>query len=243
MDEVHLWQAGLDVAPMELAQLSAMLTEAELERSNAFRFEPDRARFIAARGLLRAVLGGYLGAVAGEVALGEGPNGKPRLAGATAPLRFNLSHSDDVVVFAVTWSREVGVDLERIRFDFPVDQVARLYYSPRERADLAGLPVGDRLRAAFECWTRKEAYLKAVGMGLTMPLDGFDVTVCPGEPVRLYRHDSRRSAEQGEWSLHAFDVGPDYAAAVAVEGPCRVPRAARLFRLASIRDHSPVAIS
>lgn len=227
---------------MELAQLSATLTEAELERSRAFRFESDRARFIAARGLLRTVLGGYLGSVAGEIALGVGPNGKPLLAGGSSPLRFNLSHSDDVVVFAVASSREVGVDLERIRSDFPVDQIASHYYSPRERADLAGLPVGDRLRAAFECWTRKEAYLKAVGVGLTMPLDGFDVTVRPGEPVRIYRHDSK-SAEQGEWSLHAFDAGPDYAAAVAVEGPCRVPREARRFRMASIRDHSPVAIS
>lgn len=226
-DEVHLWQAGLDVGPEELAQLATTLSEPELDRSRAFRFERDRARFIAGRGQLRLLLGGYLDVKASEIALVEGPNGKPRFAGATAQLRFNLAHSDDVVVFAVAWNREIGVDVERIRSDFPVDQVARHHFSLRERRDLAGLPEGERLRAAFDCWTRKEAYLKASGVGLTVPLDGFDVTVRPGAPVRLSCRDAK-SAENGHWSLHAFDAGPGYAAAVAVEGPsCRVPSAAR----------------
>jgi 4'-phosphopantetheinyl transferase len=217
----------LDVGPEELARLATTLSEQELDRSRGFRFERDRARFIAGRGQLRMLLGGYLDARASEIALVEGPNGKPRLAGGTALLRFNLAHSDDVVVFAVAWNREVGVDVERIRFDFLVDQVARQHFSPRERRDLVSLPEGERLRAAFDCWTRKEAYLKASGVGLTVPLDGFDVTVRPGEPVRLFRHDAE-SAENGHWSLHAFDAGPGYAAAVAVEGPsCRVPSAAR----------------
>jgi 4'-phosphopantetheinyl transferase len=226
-DEVHLWQARLDVSPEELAQLATTLSEPELDRSRAFRFERDRARFIAGRGQLRLLLGGYLDTRGSEIALVEGPNGKPRLAGGTALLRFNLAHSDDVVVFAVAWNREVGVDVERIRSDFPVDQVARHHFSPKERRDLAGLLEGDRLRAAFDCWTRKEAYLKASGVGLTVPLDGFDVTVRPGEPVRLSRPDAK-SAASWSWSLHAFDAGPDYAAAVAVEGPsCNAPTAAR----------------
>jgi 4'-phosphopantetheinyl transferase len=226
-DEVHLWQSRLDVGFVELGRMATTLSEPELDRSRGFRFERDRARFIAGRGQLRMLLGGYLGIKASEIALVEGPNGKPRLAGRTARLRFNLAHSDDVVVFALAWNREVGVDVERIRSDFPVDQVARRHFSPRERRDLAGLPEGDRLRAAFDCWTRKEAYLKASGVGLTVPLDGFDVTVRPGDPVCLFRPDAE-SAENGHWSLHAFDAGPGYAAAMAVEGlSCRVPSVAR----------------
>jgi 4'-phosphopantetheinyl transferase len=229
VDEVHLWQARLDLAPERLARLNAALSEPESERSVRFRFDRHRARFIAARGQLRTLLARYLDARACDITLTEGPHGKPRLAGGMGWLRFNIAHSEDVAVFAITRDREVGVDLEQIRCDLRIDEVARHFYSARERADLAGLAEGDRLRAAFDCWTRKEAYLKAVGTGLALPLDGFDVTLRPGEPVRLVRHQVN-AADQRSWSLHAFDAGPGYAAAVAVEGPpCRVPRAARVF--------------
>jgi 4'-phosphopantetheinyl transferase len=229
-DGVHLWRARLDLAPEELARLGATLSEPELERAASLRFDRDRARFIAGRGLLRMLLARYLAAEVSDIALTEGAHGKPRLAGGMGWLRFNLAHSEVVAVFAVTRDREVGVDLERIRCDLRIDEVARHFYSARERADLAGLAEGDRLRAAFDCWTRKEAYLKAVGTGLALPLDGFDVTLRPGEPVRLDRHEMN-AADPRSWSLHAFDAGPGYAAAVAVEGPpCTVPRAARAFR-------------
>ena len=171
-DEVHLWQSRLDVTSEELTELCATLTESELERSASFRFDRDRARFIAARGQLRTLLARYLDAEVNDIVLSEGPHGKPRLASGPGWLRFNVAHSDAVAVFAVARDREVGVDLEEIRSDFPIDVVARHFYSPRERAELAGLPEGDRLRAAFDCWTRKEAYLKALGVGLALPFDG-----------------------------------------------------------------------
>ena len=240
VDEVHLWRACLDVASEALARLGATLTEAELERSASFKFDRDRARFVAARGQLRTLLARYLDANARDIVLMEGSHGKPRLAVGPGWLRFNLSHSDGVAVFAVARDREVGVDVEQIRCDLRIDEVARHFYSARERADLAGLAEGDRLRAAFDCWARKEAYLKAVGAGMALPLDGFDVTLRPGEPVRLDRHEMN-AADPRSWSLHAFDAGPGYAAAVAVEGPpCRVPRAARVFSGSKKRrDHQP----
>ena len=231
MDEVHLWRAPLDVASEAVARLGATLTVAELGRAASFRFDRDRARFVAARGQLRLLLAQYLDANAREIVLMEGSHGKPSLAVGPSWLRFNLSHSDGVAVYAVARDHEVGVDLERIRSDFQFEEVARHYYSPRERAHLAGLPEADRLFAAFNCWTRKEAYLKAVGVGIALRLDGCDVGVHPGETVRLRRRDSGAAASRC-WSLHAFDVGPGYAATVAVEGsPRSVPSAARVLEL------------
>jgi 4'-phosphopantetheinyl transferase len=222
-DEVHLWRASSDVTGDELVHLASTLTVAELERSVRFRFDRDRARFVAARGQLRALLGRYLDTRPSEITLTKGRYGKPQLDAGRGWLRFNLSHSDGVAVFAVALDREVGIDLERIRVDFPIEDIARHNYSPRERADLALLPEADRCGAAFGCWTRKEAYLKAVGTGLALPLDAIEVGVEHGAPVRLLDSDG-----EGCWSIHAFDAGPGYAAAVAVEGrPGKVPIAAR----------------
>lgn len=223
--EVHLWRAELDVAPALLDVLGTCLNAEEMERSARFRRVLDRNRFVAARGWLKTLLARYLDAAPSEIRLAVGPDGKPRLAGGLGRLRFNLAHSDRVAVFAVAWDREVGVDVERLRPDFPIDEVARHFFSIREQADLAALPRSDRLRAAFDCWTRKEAYLKAVGTGLLRPLDEFDVTIRPGEPLRL--HD-RRAPDGRRWSLHGFDAGEGYSAAVVVEGgDCRVPGVAR----------------
>ncbi len=229
-DEVHLWRAELDVAPALLDLLGACLSREETERAARFRTELDRARFVAARGWLRTLLARYLNCGPSEISLAVGPGGKPHLAGGQGWLRFNLAHSDRVAVCAVALDREVGVDLERLRPDFPIDDVARNFYSIRERADLAALPRSDRLRAAFDCWTRKEAYLKAVGTGLLRPLDEFDVTVRPGEPLRLC---DRRGFDGRRWSLHGFDAGEGYSAAVVVEGGgCRVPDVAQPLALA-----------
>jgi 4'-phosphopantetheinyl transferase len=228
--EVHLWRAELDVAPALLDLLGTCLNREEMERSARFRRELDRTRFVAARGWLRTLLARYLNTAPSEIRLAVGLDGKPRLAGGPGRLRFNLAHSDRVAVCAVAWDREVGVDVERLRPDFPIDEVARSFFSIQERADLAALPRSDRMRAAFDCWTRKEAYLKAVGTGLLRPLDEFDVTVLPGEPLHV--HD-RRAPDGMRWSLHGFDAGPGYSAAVVVEGGgCRVPGVARPVALA-----------
>ena len=225
-DEVHLWQAPLDLAWDLQGRMAEFLSQEELERSARLRRDLDRARFVAARGWLRMLLARYLDVAASEIVLAAGPHGKPRLALGPESLRFNLAHSDGVAVYAVARDREVGVDVERLRPDFPIDEIARHYFSPQEQADLGALPEADRLRAAFDCWTRKEAYLKAAGVGLTQPLEEFDVTFRPGESVVL-RINTADGDGGGRWTLHAFDAGRDYSAAVAVEGdPCSVPDAA-----------------
>lgn len=224
--EVHLWRATSDVTGEDLVRLASTLTEAELERSARFRFDRDRARFVAARGRLRSLLARYLDVLPRDITLAEGLFGKPRLASGPGSLRFNVSHSDGTSVFAMARDREVGVDLERVRIDFPIEEVARHYYSPAERAQLALLLPADRMRAAFGCWTRKEAYLKALGAGLAPPLDTIEVGVCSGKPLSVWRSDGDTAAS-GWWSLHDFDAGPGFAAAVAVEGgPGNVPSAA-----------------
>jgi 4'-phosphopantetheinyl transferase len=229
-DEVHLWRADLDVTAEALARLGSTLTRAEVDRAAHFRFDRDGARFVAARGQLRTLLARYLDIDAGDVALVEGPHGKPGLARESGWLRFNLSHSEGAAVYAVARDREVGVDLEWIRADFPIEELARHSFSPREQSGLADLPAAERLRAAFDCWTRKEAYVKALGSGLALALDGFDVSLQPGEPVQLSLRDPGR-ADSRCWSIHAFDAGPGYAAAVAVEGPpVTVPDEARPIR-------------
>ncbi|MFI5268721.1 MAG: 4'-phosphopantetheinyl transferase family protein [Chloroflexota bacterium] len=241
--ELHLWRAPLDVDPSLLARLAACLSLGELERSARLRQDLDRTRFIAARGWLRMLLARYLESAASGVKLTEGPHGKPRLASGPGWLRFNLSHSDRIAVYAVARDREVGVDVERLRSVFPIAEVARHYYSPRELSDLATLPERNRSRAAFDCWTRKEAYLKALGVGLAEGLAEFDVMVRPGERVRM--HDSWADRAGGrQWSLDSFDAGPGYAAAVAVEGDgCSIPDAASPLAPALLSQNPALDVS
>ena len=227
---MHLWQAPLDVAADVLDRLGAALSREESARATRYRFDVDRTRYIAARGWLRSLLARYTGCAPSEIHVTEGPHGKPRLDMGQSWLRFNLSHSNDLAIYAIAREREVGVDVERIRNDMPIDDIAR-QLSPRERADLAALPEVDRPRAAFDCWTRKEAYLKAVGAGLSVPLDEFDVPTSSA----FSGHVLLPSGDGGQperWTLSTFDAGPEYAAAVAVEGDCAVPAAARSLALA-----------
>jgi 4'-phosphopantetheinyl transferase len=194
------------------------LSEDEGARAARFYFQKDREHFIVARGLLRSILGRYLDSEPSTLRFSYSNYGKPALVGAEeAALRFNLSHSGGLALLAVTRGREIGVDLERVRPDFVDDQIAERFFSPREVARLRALPPGVQLEAFFTCWTRKESYIKAHGEGLSLPLDGFDVTLTPGEPAALLstRGDLREAAL---WSLRALHPWPGYVAALAVEG-------------------------
>jgi 4'-phosphopantetheinyl transferase len=212
--EIHLWRSSLDLGPAVLADLSRTLSDDETERARRFRFERDRERFVAARGLLRRLLASYLGTGPPRLDFVTGAHGKPRLAGEPPPsLRFSVSHTADLALYAVASGREVGVDAERIRPDLDVDAVARRFFSINERAALAALPPERRVRASFDCWTRKEAYLKGLGLGLAVPLAGFDVTVEHGQPVRV----SESGSDVHRWFLAEVDVGVGYVGAVAFE--------------------------
>ena len=216
-DEVHVWRAALDISQSQLHVLEGTLGDTERARSQ--RLRKDRDRFIAAHGTLRAIVARYLGADPGRLTFASrSPSGKPALSGEFAKaLRFNLSHSAGLGVYALSVNCEVGIDVERIRQDLDIDAIGRQFFSSREIEAISALPQSERLHAFFNCWTRKEAYLKATGKGLAVPLDQFDVSVGPGGPAELIR-TAVDAEESSRWSLASIDAGAGYVGALAVEG-------------------------
>jgi 4'-phosphopantetheinyl transferase len=217
--DVHVWLVSLNQPMATVTRFRQHLSPDELARAERFRFEIDRRRFIVARGYLRTILAGYLGIAPATIQFTYGDYGKPGLATSTAPsaqLKFNLAHSGELAVYAFTLIGEVGVDLERIRPDFDGDEVARRFFSPQEVAKLDQFSVADRQQAFFHCWTRKEAFIKAKGLGLSIALDQFDVTLAADEQAALLRTRWDES-EAARWLLQEIEVGPEYAAAVAIE--------------------------
>lgn len=191
----------------------------ERVRAERFYFRRDRNHFIVAHGLLRLILSRYLNIEPSDLRFCYSPYGKPMLAKEFDGdrLRFNLSHSHGLALYAVTRARELGIDIERIRPDLTYEQLAERFFSPREVAALRAVPTSRRLGAFFSCWTRKEAYIKARGEGLSFPLDHFDVSLAPGEPATLLSTIGD-PLETRRWSLRELDLAPGYAAALAVEG-------------------------
>jgi 4'-phosphopantetheinyl transferase len=190
-----------------------------------FRFDRDRRRFIVARAVLRCILADYLRVPPAAVRFSYGKRGKPALPEPWADrFHFNLSHSGELALIGVTGEGRIGVDIEEFRPVAEEDRIAERFFSPREHATLVSLPKEQQQAAFFNCWTRKEAYIKALGDGLSCPLDRFDVTLGPDEPPRLV--GILDEPEQvGRWTLYAPPLPvADYAAAVIVEGH---PREAR----------------
>lgn len=218
--DVDVWRIGLARDAASLATLWATLSEEERGRAERFVFPADRDRFLASHGALREILGRYLRCDPGRIAFRTTEYGKPFLAPDSGSLRFNLSHSGDQALFAVTRSRQIGVDIERLREDFDVYEIADRFFSPGEVAALRALPQASLREGFFTCWTRKEAYIKARGEGLSMPLDRFDVSVAPGSEARLLAARGDPAAAEG-WTLRAIDPGEGYVAALAVEGASR----------------------
>jgi 4'-phosphopantetheinyl transferase len=215
--DVHVWRAALDLPPDRVAALGASLAPDERDRAARFHFERDRRRYTVGRGVLRALLGEYLGVAPARLTFAYGAQGKPALATDGDGIRFNVSHTGATALYAVTRDREIGVDVEGLRPDFATDEIAERFFSMAERQALRALSPAERCRAFFSCWTRKEAYIKARGEGLSLPLDGFDVSLSPGEPAALLA--TRPVAEEaGRWTLENLDAGPGAAAALAVEG-------------------------
>lgn len=218
-EEVHVWRAALARTPEEVEALERLLSEDELRRAESFHFPRDRSSFVVARGTLREILSLYVGVPPGLLRFGYNAFGKPELipAQGDTPVRFNLSHAGGLALYAVAAGREVGVDVEVVRGGVPCEELAASFFSKQEMAALLALPAGDRRRAFFECWARKEAYIKGRGEGLSLPLDSFDVSLAPREPAALLAtRDDRPGAAR--WSLCELTAGPGYAAAVAVEG-------------------------
>ncbi|MDT5062756.1 MAG: 4-phosphopantetheinyl transferase [Acidobacteriota bacterium] len=221
-DEVHVWRASLPrttTKPPQLQSLYTLLSPDEVSRAERFHFERDRASFIVARGMLRTILAVYLKLHPAQLQFRYNAYGKPALDGdeASSGLRFNLAHSHELALYAVTRNREIGIDVEYIRADFAGDEIAERFFSSTEIATLRKLSLEQRTEAFFNCWTRKEAYIKARGEGLSFPLDRFDVSLIPGEePLTLNVHQA--SSETARWTLQSLMPEDGYVAAMAVEG-------------------------
>lgn len=213
--EVHVTWASLDVGPAEVDRAARLLSPDEAGRAARFVFALHRSRWIAARATLRRVIAAWTGLEPQEVRFAYGANGKPMLFPTGSELRFNLSHSGGYAACAVTSGRDVGIDLEEVRPLADLEAVAAQFFSPVENEALLDLPAAGRLRGFYECWTRKEAFLKATGDGLARPLDSFSVTLGPDQPPRI-RHTSPDPEECDRWSLLALDVQRDVLAAVAL---------------------------
>lgn len=218
-DEVHLWLAPLEQPPASVHYFLSTLAPDEQKRAMRFVFEKDRRHFTVARGILRALLGHYLRVPAATICFTYNAYGKPSLQSPAVPpaLCFNLAHSHEMALYAFSYGRESGVDIEYMR-DLALDDyllMARNHFSPGEYTRLLALPESARKQAFFNCWTRKEAYIKARGMGLSIALDTFDVSFVPDEPAALL---SSREAPYtvNSWSLSIPSVPSDYAAALVV---------------------------
>jgi 4'-phosphopantetheinyl transferase len=197
-DEIHVWRTSLDQAPGVVASLEALLDRPERERAAKMRIDRIRDRFVVGRGVLRTLLGRYVGVSAHELEFAYGEYGKPFLI-QSGP-RFNLSHSGGVAVFAFSSSSEVGVDVELANRRVEPLRIAGRFFSPGEVEKLRGVPEANRARAFLTCWTRKEAFIKARGDGLSLALDSFDVTLAPSEPPAVTR-TAWSAAEPTEWKL------------------------------------------
>ncbi len=217
--QVHLWVARLDPSAAQVAELRGLLDPDEIARADRFRFDVHRRRFIVGRGFQRLVLGAYRGVPAARVRYAYGPKGKPALEEAgPSPLYFNLSNSEELAILGLTREREIGVDVEYLRELSDLRELASRFFAEPESRELLALPASQQREAFFNCWTRKEAYLKAVGDGLSAPLDAFEVTLVPGIPARMVRleGDPRRAAA---WAFHHLEPADGYLGAVAIERP------------------------
>jgi 4'-phosphopantetheinyl transferase len=199
---LSLWWAPLDISATALRGLSSCLSPEERQRADLFHHPLDRARFVAARGWLRRLLASQLLCAPGEVRIVTGDSGKPGVA--CSDLRFSAARSAGIALYATSWRMEVGVDVEAIEASTDVDGIAARFFSRAEQRALASLPPAQRLAASFQCWTRKEAYVKGIGAGLTFPLRTVDV----------WAGGRQRTIVSG-WSVHQVDMAPGFAAAVA----------------------------
>lgn len=218
-NEVHVLCASLDPPSNQIDEMWQFLSADERDRAYSFRFFTDRHRFVAAHGQLRIILGQYMGVKPNHLRFHQTEYGKPYVVcepGLRAP-DFNMSNSHGLILYAFTNQRAVGVDVEYIRQELAEEQIAERFFSSGEVSALRSLPVELRVRSFFNCWTRKEAFIKAKGIGLSLPLDQFEVALSPEEPAALLKTGWDES-ETRRWCLHDLDVSPNFAAALAVEG-------------------------
>jgi 4'-phosphopantetheinyl transferase len=218
-DEIHVWRAWLDQPDAGPEDMMRVLSRDERQRAGRYRFQAGRQRFVTGRAILRILLGRYLHMEPRRVPLAYGPHGKPLLAPdlSGSGLEFNLAHAGPLALYAFARDRTVGVDVEQVRSLPDADAVAARFFSARENAAYSSLAADSRQLAFFQCWTRKEAFIKALGDGLAHPLDTFDVSLAPAEPAQLL-YVASDPLEASRWSLISLVPQHDYVAALATPG-------------------------
>jgi 4'-phosphopantetheinyl transferase len=213
--EIQIWSAETQVSEEQLQRFGAFLSEDEHARANRFVFERDRERFIVCRGLLRTLLSGYTGLPPDSLRFQYGTKGKPELAGGN--IHFNISHSAELVLLTFSRSQPLGIDVECIRVVPEAEQIAESHFSRVERAAFRSVPSHLKTEAFFNCWTRKEAFVKALGDGLYIPLGQFDVTIEPGAEAGFLAIDGE-IGKAAAWSLYHLVPKPGFVGALAVAG-------------------------
>lgn len=219
--DVHSWCAGLDVPPETFARLYGTLTFDERNRSARFRFERDRRRFVVAHGVLRDLLGRYLQTPPGEISFVYNAFGKPDLSPEYGSrLKFNLSHSAGLTLIAIAADSNVGVDLEYTQAQSDHPEIARRFFSATEVDHLNALPSHLYTEAFFSCWTKKEAYVKARGEGMAIPLNSFSVplTTDPAHTPAELSVVANCIVQTRRWSLYTLQPAPGYVGALAIGG-------------------------
>jgi 4'-phosphopantetheinyl transferase len=229
--EVHIWTLPTGALHAVSVMFEPVLATDELDRADRFRFGHLRDSFVIGRGALRCLLGRYLDLHPTSIRFIYGSKGKPALD-ACARIHFNMTHSGSLAAVAITADCQIGLDLEQIRPLSDMQQIAARFFCSEEAAEIMSLPPSERERAFYCCWTRKEAYIKAIGEGLSTPLDSFRVTVLPNTPANFV-HLSHGQTDTDAWTLHDLCLAPDYAAAVAY---CDQRRSLSIFPIVDLAE-------
>jgi 4'-phosphopantetheinyl transferase len=213
---VHIWQIQVSEAFQAGVDWWSLLTSEEKQRAERFKVENARDEFVVARGLLRTLLGQYLKMEPGRIRLSYEANDKPCLnASEDSSLHFNVSHSEGFVLAAFCRDARIGIDVEKVRRNFDIEAIWERFFSQAERQALASIPASEKYEAFFRCWTRKEAFIKALGEGLSHPLHQFDVAIGKDSAALLATRPD--AAEVDRWRLYSVPVPEGYVAAVVVE--------------------------
>ena len=211
-DEIHVWNGRITAGEDGFLELGKTLSPDEIARASRFHFEEHRRSYVIRRGLLRSILAGYLGLRPSEIQFHYGAQGKPFLQ--NRAMCFNVSHSQDRALYAFCKKCELGIDLEYVRELPDAEMLAQRFFAPSEYIEFCGTTPATRTRAFFCCWTRKEAYIKATGQGLSRPLDSFQVPIVPEQPAKL-RITTGPNEQLSGWSLRHLDPAPGYIGALA----------------------------
>jgi 4'-phosphopantetheinyl transferase len=215
-EEAHIWRADLKANECFQSSFLKLLSPDEKNRAQKFRFAKDNRNFIIARGILRSLIGKYLEINPAEISFQYSEFGKPGIADNNT-LQFNISHSQNMALFAFTTKFNVGVDVEFVNPDIEVKDIAAKFFSTNEIMNLLALPEKQQALGFFNCWTRKEAFIKAVGEGLSFPLDKFEVSLEPNKPAKLLATDWQPD-DVSKWSIYSMSPGENFVGSLAIEG-------------------------